>query len=79
MQEARQQKFSDISHTEAYEKEVRTMVLEGYKAYLGGAGAILLGIYYLIEGKTEDAGVMIALGLGIIGIRNKQERIKPEV
>lgn len=55
------------------------MVLDGYKAYIGGAGAILLGIYYIIDGKIEDAVAMIALGLGIAGIRDKQERIKPGV
>jgi hypothetical protein len=53
------------------------MVLDGYKAYLGGIGAILLGMYYLIEGNTEQASLMLTLGLGILGIRNKQERIKP--
>ncbi len=55
------------------------MVLDGYKAYIGGAGAILLGIYYLIEGNNEQAGLMLTLGLGLVGIRSKQERIKPEV
>lgn len=54
-------------------------MLDGYKAYIGSVGAILLGIYYLIDGKIEDAGVMITLGLGILGIRSKQERIRPGV
>lgn len=54
-------------------------ILIGYKAYIGSAGAILLGIYYIIEGKTEDAVAMISLGLGIAGIRNKQERIRPDM
>lgn len=49
------------------------------KAYIGGVGALLLGVYYLIDGKVEDAVTMLVLGLGILGIRDKQERIKPGV
>lgn len=52
-------------------------MLDGYKAYIGGSGAILLGVYYLIDGKIEDAITMFAFGMGVLGIRSKQERIKP--
>jgi len=45
-------------------------MLEGYKTYIGGAGALLLGLYYLIDGKVEEAVTMFTLGMGLVGLRD---------
>ena len=46
----------------------------GSKAFVGGVVLILLGIYFLFNGDVEHATTLIALALGILGIRDKLER-----
>jgi hypothetical protein len=43
----------------------------GWKGYVGGIGAILLGIYLVLNGNFESGASLVFLGLGILGIRHK--------
>jgi hypothetical protein len=45
----------------------------GWKGYVGGLGAVLLGIYLVLNGNFEGGAGLIFIGLGLLGIRHKQD------
>ena len=46
------------------------------KGFIGGAILVVLGLAEIAFGYVETGTTLIGLGLGILGIRDKLERIK---
>lgn len=50
---------------------------DGYKAYLGAAGFLLLAGYSLVTRQPEAAVQYFSLALGVAGIRHAQDKAAP--
>ena len=50
-------------------------MMHGYKTWIAVAGTGLLGIYNIIDGKTEEGVQMIVAALALLGIGHKIEKI----
>ena len=46
------------------------------KGMVGGLLLLIVGLYFLFNGDLEHAATIIGLALGVLGIRDKLERIK---
>ena len=51
-------------------------MMGGYKTWIAVAGAILLGIYRLMEGEVQEAMTLFTFALGLLGIGSKIEKNK---
>ena len=46
------------------------------KTILGAVIVLLLGVYLMVSGNEQEGLAMIGIGLSLLGIRHKLERIK---
>ena len=49
-------------------------MMQGWKTWLSGIGAIVYGVILIIGGHAEQGVTLILSGLGIIGIGHKIEK-----
>jgi len=49
-------------------------MMRGWKTWAAAVGAIVLGIYEVVDGQTESGAGHIVFGCGLIGLGHKIEK-----